>query len=271
MREAFELAVDGGTLSGWRDGDRPPVLALHGGPGLSFGYLDAMVEELASRFTVATYQQRGLVPSVVAGPYSVDQEVADACAVLNGLGWDRAWVVGHSWGGHLLLHLAWRRRERLWGGVAVDALGGVGDGGYAAMSEAFEAWRGSEERKAVCAARGDDPEATGLAGNWPAYFASPLDAPAMPAFESSPDSYAGIMASVTAQFAELEAALAGFATPLLFIAGERSPLRPEASTVPTARRIPGASAVVVPGAGHFPWVERPGCVLEGLCAIAACS
>jgi pimeloyl-ACP methyl ester carboxylesterase len=268
MRAPFDVAVEGGALHGWRTGSGPAVLALHGGPALSYGYLDEMVDELATSFEVATYQQRGLAPSVAVGPYSVDQEVADACSVLSALGWERAWVVGHSWGGHLLLHLAWRRPERLLGGVAVDPLGGVGDGGFGAMTEAFERWRASDERTAVCTARGDDPEATGLVANWPAYFASPIAAPPMPAFESSPEAYAGIMESVRAQFASLEAALGGFTTPLAFVAGQRSPLRPEASSLPTALAIPGARAIVVDGAGHFPWVERPGCVVEALRALA---
>ena len=44
-------------------------------------------------------------------------------------------MVGHSWGGHLLLHLAVAAPERLRGGLAIDPLGAVGDGGY----QAFEA------------------------------------------------------------------------------------------------------------------------------------
>ena len=90
-------------------------------------------------YEVATYQQRGLAPSTTQGPFSVTQEQADVSAVLD-LGWDRAWVVGHSWGGHLLLHLAAAHPEQLKGGLAVDTLGGVGDGGAGAMERTFDAW-----------------------------------------------------------------------------------------------------------------------------------
>lgn len=49
--------------------------------------------------------------------------MADAIAVLDQLGIDRAWAVGHSWGGHLALHLAVSRPDRLLGVVCIDALG----------------------------------------------------------------------------------------------------------------------------------------------------
>ena len=46
----------------------------------------------------------------------------DALAVLDAFGIERAWVVGHSWGGHLALHLLTAHPERLLGVVCVDPL-----------------------------------------------------------------------------------------------------------------------------------------------------
>ena len=132
---AFRAPTASGDLVGWTAGDGPPVLALHGGPGLSFTYLDAAVEEIAAEFRVATFQQRGLAPSTTSGPFTIDQAVADVAAVLDHLGWDQAYVVGHSWGGHLAFHVARDLAPRLLGVLSVDPLGGVGDGG----SEAFGA------------------------------------------------------------------------------------------------------------------------------------
>ena len=51
--------------------------------------------------------------------------MADAVAVMDALGWDKAWVIGHSWGGHLAMHLAAARPDRVLGMVALDALGAV--------------------------------------------------------------------------------------------------------------------------------------------------
>ncbi|MGH3883757.1 MAG: hypothetical protein ACRDRC_10195 [Pseudonocardiaceae bacterium] len=39
------------------------MLAIHCGPGMSYHYLDDAVAELATRYRVATFQQRGLAPS----------------------------------------------------------------------------------------------------------------------------------------------------------------------------------------------------------------
>ena len=51
--------------------------------------------------------------------------------------------------------------------------------------------------------------------------------------------------------------------PVLFVHGEESPL-PVRGSRDTAALIPDAELVVVPGAGHFPWVERPGSVRDAV-------
>ena len=61
-------------------------------------------------------------------------------------------MVGHSWGGHLLLHVAVAHPERLHGGLAVDPLGGVGDG----AGEAFEAEMYARTPEAVRASLDDE-------------------------------------------------------------------------------------------------------------------
>jgi len=119
-------------------GSGPPLLLLHGGPGLS-EYLDTLVAELDGLVTTARYQQRGLAPSVVSGDISIEGHVADAVAVMDALGWDRPLVIGHSWGGHFALHLAVARPARIGGLVIIDALGAVGD--YRALAAFVAAHR----------------------------------------------------------------------------------------------------------------------------------
>src|SRR5262245_39704835 len=127
-RALFTVAAKSGELSGWVSGEGPRVLAIHGGPGMSYDYLDDAVAELASRYRVATFQQRGLAPSTEQGEFTVAEAVADIAAVLDGLGWDTAYLVGHSWGGHLAFHTAASIPGRLAGVLSVDPLGAVGDG-----------------------------------------------------------------------------------------------------------------------------------------------
>lgn len=263
--EGFVAAVAGGELRGWLEGAGPPVLALHGGPGLSFDYLDDMVHELSASYRVATYQQRGMEPSTTEGPFSVPQEVDDACAVLDALGWERAWVVGHSWGGHLVLHLAVRRPQRLLGALSVDPLGAVGDGGVGVMSERMGAW---------LSAHGGEPPPDAdaverLRRVWPAYFADPDAAPPMPAIRSAPEAAAGVWESITEEMPALAAKLGEVDVPVGFVAGSASPLSVGAGAGPTADAMPGSWLEVVEGAGHFPWVEKPGCVRAGLDRLVA--
>ena len=82
-RTPFTIATGCGELSGWVSGVGPRVLAIHGGPGMSFGYLDDAVEELAAQYQVATFQQRGLAPSTEQGEFTIAEAVADIAAVMD--------------------------------------------------------------------------------------------------------------------------------------------------------------------------------------------
>jgi pimeloyl-ACP methyl ester carboxylesterase len=248
------------------------VLLLHGGPGLSFGYVDALAEELGPSYQLASYQQRGLPPSSVEGPFSVRREVQDALAVLDELGWEQAFVVGHSWGGHLLLHLTLAAGDRVLGALAVDPLGGVGDGGMAAFETEMggripeESRSRAEEldRRAMRGEGTEDDFIESLTLYWPAYFASPADAPPMPEMRTSVEAYAGIVESLREELPRLPGALEGMTVPFGFVAGEESPMPMDEAAAPTAAVIPGAWVVRVERAGHFPWYEQPGCTRAAL-------
>ena len=119
----------GGRDHGVATGSGTPVLLLHGGPGLS-DYTAPLAAELDDAFTVIRFQQRGLEePSATSGPFDIGRHVADAVAVLDTVSAGQAYVIGHSWGGHLAMHLAAGHQDRLLGLVAVDPLGAVPDGG----------------------------------------------------------------------------------------------------------------------------------------------
>ena len=49
------------------------------------------------------------------GPYTVAAGIEGGHRVLDALDWEKAYVVGHSWGGHLALHVAEAMPERLLG------------------------------------------------------------------------------------------------------------------------------------------------------------
>lgn len=272
VSEPFEVSASGGKLAGWSSGSGDPVMLLHGGPGLTYNLVDELADELASEFTVATWQQRGLEPSTLQGPFTVVQAVLDAIAVLDGLEWERALVVGHSWGGHLALRLAAAHPNRLAGALAVDPLGVVGDGGMAAFEAELPARIAKEHRdraleldERALAGQGTPDEALeSLRLLWPAYFADPASAPPMPALRFCVDAYSGIIAQATADTEELAAALGRSDVPYGVLAGAASPIPWGQAARASSELSRHAFLALIPGAGHFPWLEVPGCVLAGL-------
>ncbi len=275
MAQELEIPVPGGALRVWRQGSGPPVLVLHGGPGLS-EYTEPLVDELADAFTVYRYQQRGLAPSTTSGPFDVETHIADAVAVLGGIGVERAYVVGHSWGGHLGMHLAAHHPDRLLGLVAVDPLGAVPDGGEADLGRILmerispeDAARAGELDERALAGEGTPEEfLEGLALLWPAYFSSAAVAPPMPPMAMSIHCYADTFESIHEQFRQgtLQEMLPHIQVPSVFLLGAASPIPPEHG-IASAALIPGARYEVLDECGHFVWLEFPGSVrrvLDGL-------
>lgn len=272
----FTTHDHGPLIAGRRAGSGPPVLLLHGGPGLGFGYLRDLADELAQENDVAWYQQRGQEPSAVGGPYTVVGDVEDARRVLDALGWQRAYVVGHSWGGHLALHVAEAMPERLLGVLAVDPLGSIGDGRWPEFDEEMfrrtpEAVRDRARELDELSMAGEIDEELALEGLrlvWPAYFADPDSAPPMPELRISSARSADMVPSILAELPALEAGLPQIRVPVGFVHGSRSPM-PLAASTDAAERIPGAWVEVVEGAGHFIWVEAPGAVRMSLRRLTA--
>jgi pimeloyl-ACP methyl ester carboxylesterase len=271
-REAFTVEATGGTLGGWVAGDGAPVLLLHGGPGLSYEYLDGLADELGAGFCVAAFQQRGLEPSTLAGPFTIPQAIDDVIAVLDGLGWSQAVLVGHSWGGHLVLRAAAAHADRLRAVLAVDPIGVVGDGGTAA----FEAEMGARtpkqgraraqelDERAMAGQGNADDGLEGLAIMWPAYFADPENAPPMPPIRLSVEAYSGLIIEMTDGLDEVAAALGNGTVPYGVVAGAASPIPWGQAARTTAELSPRAFLSVVPAAGHFPWLEVSGSVRAAL-------
>ena len=275
--DTSELAAPalGGLLRGWIAGDGPPVLMLHGGPGLTYTVLDDAAAELLPAFRVASFQQRGLLPSVEEGPFTIDQALIDLVAVLDHLEWDRAYVVGHSWGGHLAFHAAVAMPDRLLGVLAIDPLGAVGDGGMALFEAEMYARTPEADRRRAQelderTMRGECSEAEALEGLqlvWPSYFADPPSAPPMPPLRMSLPATA-LFADIETCLPALEKALPDVRVPMGVLVGASSPMPPKEAGLVSAERVPGAWGISVPDAGHFPWVESPGCVAAAMDRLA---
>jgi pimeloyl-ACP methyl ester carboxylesterase len=260
----FRVAVDGGVLVGARGGDGLPALVLHGGPAIP-DYTEGLADELSGLLSATRYTQRGVAPSEASGPYTIEAHCEDAIAVLDSLGIDRVWLVGHSWGAHLALHLAIARPQRLHGVVAIGALGAFPDG-LGEMGETMDRRLTAEQRARVAEVEWLRREGRATEDDlrerwevvWPLYFADPARALPTPP-RAGADCSREANASIVEHFdrGTLLRGLPGVRLPMLFVHGVLDPLPPW-SAERTAALVPGAALALIPECGHFPWAERPG-------------
>jgi len=262
--EPFEVGVPEGVLRGHRGGEGPPALLLHGGPAVS-DYTEGCAAELCDLFSTIRYTQRGARPSAAGPPYSIESHTADALAVLDSLEVGRAWVIGHSWGGHLALHLLAVAPERLLGLVCIGTLGAhdifaeYGENLRRGLTEAQVARLDEVEarRRRGAATEADLLERANIL--WPTFFVDPTRAPPNPLTHIGVRCSTETNASIADHFARgtLVQKLPTGGLPALFVhgVGDLLPLR---SSTDTAALIPGAVVEVIPACGHIPWLERPG-------------
>jgi proline iminopeptidase len=152
-------------------------------------------------------------------------------------------------------------------------LGSVGDGGAVEMAETLAArllphnrQRAAEVGEQIVA--GDDSDELArefLALQWPGYFAEPEQAPPPP-----PDLRLNVAcnsATLETVFGDLAGGFADRLTvcsvPAELVVGQSSPM-PVAVSERTAELLPDSRITIVPGAGHLPWHEQPGCVRDAL-------
>jgi proline iminopeptidase len=263
--EEFSVPVGDGALAGHRGGNGPPALVLHGGPAWP-DYTEGLAAELAGSLRTHRYTQRGTLPSTVGGPYTIEAHVDDAIAVLDHFEIERAWVVGHSWGGHLALHLMVARPDRLLGAVCIDALGafdrvfaefGANLRGTLTADEVARIEEIEDRRRRGEATEADLVERSRLV--WPRYFADRDAAPPHPGERIGVECSTETNASISDHFSRftLATGLPSTKLPALFIHGERDPL-PVSSSLEAAALVPDARVETIPDCGHFPWMERPG-------------
>jgi pimeloyl-ACP methyl ester carboxylesterase len=272
VREEFAAPTVGGQLGGWVEGDGTPVVLLHGGPGLSYEYLDGVAADIGEGFRIAAFQQRGLTPSTVEGPFTMAQAIEDVVAVLDGLAWSRVILVGHSWGGHLALRVAAAHPERLLGALVVEPIGVVGDGGTAAFEAEMAARTPQAARDRMVELDQRAMAGTGTPAEmhesmelvWPAYFADPAHTFAMPELRISIEAYSGLIHAMAEDADTVAAGLSAGKVRYHVIAGAGSPIPWGQAARASAELSPRGSLIVLAGAGHFPWFEAPGCVRAGL-------
>jgi pimeloyl-ACP methyl ester carboxylesterase len=182
--------------------------------------------------------------------------------------WDRAIVLGHSWGGHLLLHIVAAHADRLTAAVSLDGIGAVEDGGLAAFTVEMvrrlpqDARVRVEALESVEADRPLTPEEQDeeLELVWPSYFASPAVAPPFTAIKSSVEATQGGFAALLEALPTLASRLSETPVRTLLVACTRGPIPARAAEDTASAMGSRAAVLALPDLGHFPWLEQPGVV-----------
>jgi proline iminopeptidase len=259
---------DGAELWTAASGTGPPVVLLHGGPGL-WDYLAPLAPLLDGTFTVIRFDQRGCGRSTGnGGPFTIAQAVADLDEVRAALGYQRWAVAGHSWGAELALRYAAASPDRVTS-VAYIAGVGTGNGFKPGFSAELRRRLGPDQARleALSAIPADErtleEERERCLLQWrPDFSPGPAAAShAQQLWDTRPPGAAINEAANRGLWGDrltedLNLAAGRVASPVTMLCGADDP-RPWAATDSLLAALPRASRIVLENAGHAPWVERP--------------
>ncbi|HEY1641428.1 MAG TPA: alpha/beta hydrolase [Streptosporangiaceae bacterium] len=148
MTAAMIELDDGAQLRTWTVGSviphRLPVVMVHGGPGVP-DYLAPVADIISGLCLVHRYDQRGTGGSSWEGEHSIVRHVRDLALLLDAWGHDRVVLVGHSFGTSLASYFLLAHPERVAGLVQI-------------AGPFLDPWR-EADRAAQGARRSDDQQA----------------------------------------------------------------------------------------------------------------
>ena len=248
------------------EGESPPVLLLHGFTGSSGAWGGEVLRDLSSgrRLLVPDLPGHGASPVPPPGRMSLEAVVDDLCGLLDVVGVETAVWVGYSMGGRVALGAAVLRPDRVERLVLESASPGL------PTEEERDARRAIDERRATELERdGVEP----FVDRWMA----------LPIFASQRDLPEPVRARERAR--RTEGSAVGWARALRELGTGRQPSfwgRLDRLTTPVllltggldekfvsvaarmAERLPAATHVTIPGAGHAVHLEAPRAWLEAV-------
>lgn len=238
-------------------GQGPVVVFVHGLGGSAYGWWAQLGACRERGYRAIAYDQRGAGrSSKPAGPYSVELWAEDLAGLLDGLGVERAALVGHSVGCMVAGHAAVLLGDRAW---ALALLGG-------ALEWPDEAKPAFEQRAALARDRRMDEIAeavttTGLTERCrkqePALHGLMLELIA----SNDPDAYAeSALATGAGSMRDPDRVVC----PVLAFCGAEDPVTPPAFSEAIAAAVPRGEAATVEGAAHWCMLERPRAVSQAL-------
>ena len=257
---------DGVTLHAEDTGTGEPLLFIHEFAGDHRSW-EPQVRFFSGGYRCLTYAARGYPPSGVpsdGAAYSQERAVADAIAVLDGLGVGRAHVAGLSMGGFTALHLVLRHPGR----VASAVVAGAGDGaqperqeGFRAECRATAAAFETEGSQRVAARYAVGPARVQFQNKNPRGWAEFAAALAGHSALGAALTMRGVQAARPSLY-HLRDELARVRTPVLLIVGDEDEGCLEPALM-LKRTIPTSGLAILPRTGHTANLEEPD-VFNGL-------
>ncbi|MEU5597823.1 alpha/beta hydrolase [Streptomyces sp. NPDC020298] len=253
-------------------GGGAPLVLCHGGPGL-WDMFEDVAGLLADLTPVVRWDQRGCGRSQrCAGPWTTERFVADLDAVRRHFGLDRMALLGHSWGAQLALSYALAHPERVSALVYVSGTGiGPDADWHPAYAANFRARLGERPERLARwqeltdrAGRTEVEDRELAVLRWSIEFEDREHAPqhagrmADPWFAVNTDCNNALNEERKRNWGtrELFTACQALDLPVTIIDGARD-MRPRTAVDSLERALPRVRRVVLPEAGHLPWVEDP--------------
>lgn len=262
-------ASDGASLWTITEGDGPPILMCHGGPGL-WDYLGGLSAHLHRNYRVHRWDQRGCGRSGPAADYGIDRAVADVQELHAILGVDEKWIVlGHSWGAYLALLTALAHPETTRALIYVS-----GNGTPECWRDRGRAIANARETKRMTQAsrqrlleleertRTWEEEVEFRRLKWSTDFVQ--RSPPPPELEAMATTPLDINFIVNRALSRAELyppeqlldACKNCPVASLFIHGSHDP-RPDIGALELSQLLPNSRFEQIEGAGHLPWIEQP--------------
>jgi proline iminopeptidase len=254
-----------------------PIVVLHGGPDFDHTYLLPELDRLAESFRLLYYDQRGRGRSangVRPERVYLRSEIDDVERVRSHFGLESVAVLGHSWGGVLAMEYAIRRPDRVSHLILLDtAPASAGDWQF--LREAFARRRPAGDVEAMEAITATDAYQRGdldaEAAYYRIHFRMTLRQPDLldvlvTRLRSNYTADGVLLARAiehrlydeTPRSADWDMfpALRELDVPTLLLHGEHDFI-PVELAARIADAVPGARLVVLPGCGHFTYLEAP--------------
>lgn len=270
MSENGELVrIDDTSLFVVERGEGPPVIVLHGGPGLDHHEFADYLDPLTGEFRLLLVDQRanGRSERPPEATWTLERMAQDVVMLARALGLDRYAVLGHSYGSLVALQSAVD-----YPGMAAATIvsGGVPSAEYLeAVEKNLAAFEPVELREQVTASWAREPNVQTqeelselIADQLPFHFANPLDPRIQDYQERTRDTvYSPEVLRVFAASGyggiEVEDRLGEIATPVLITAGRHDRTCIVEASEAMAKAIPNAELAIFEKSGHMMFVEEP--------------